>query len=554
MSQNVILPASALVCLLTFSAPQAGETSLSRADIPLMVEEAAAAGITHTYDGPWEYYVGGGGAGFDCNGDRFPDLAVAGGAGHARVYMNVGMPGASLKFEEVTDALPQNVRKSVTGFYPVDFNNDGHKDLVALRIGENLLLEGSADCRFTIANRKFGFSGGRNWTTAFSAIFEHGNAFPTMAFGNYVDRSAPGSPWGTCHDNYLFRPSGDMDRPYDTPQILSPGYCALSLLFTDWNRSGSDDLRITNDRQYYRGGQEQLWRIEAGRPARAYRSGDGWQKVLIWGMGIAETDIDGDGLPEYALTSMGDTKLQTLDSQDDPLRPVYRDIAFDKGATAHRPYAGEELKPSTGWHAEFADFNNDARSDLFIAKGNVEAMPDFAAFDPDNLLLMQGDGKFVEAGGEAGLARSTKGRGAVVTDFNMDGMLDLAIVNRGGPLSLFRNKGRKNTEAPTARNIRPMGNWLGIELRQEGVNRDAIGALISVKTGNHVQTRKIQIGGGHASGTLGFVQVGLGVAERATIRVKWPDGAWSHEYRVFANNFAVIDRQSTTAKYWYPVR
>ncbi len=29
-------------------------------------------------------------------------------------------------------------------------------------------------------------------------------------------------------------------------------------------------------------------------------------------MGIAEADLDGTGYPEYAVTSMGDTKLQEL--------------------------------------------------------------------------------------------------------------------------------------------------------------------------------------------------------------------------------------------------
>jgi hypothetical protein len=33
-------------------------------------------------------------------------------------------------------------------------------------------------------------------------------------------------------------------------------------------------------------------------------------------MGIAEGDIDGDGYPKYALTSMGDTKLQKLDTAE----------------------------------------------------------------------------------------------------------------------------------------------------------------------------------------------------------------------------------------------
>lgn len=518
------------------------------ADIPDFVEEAKAAGIDHTYDGPWEYYVGGGAAGFDCNGDRMPDLALAGGANSSALYINRSSAGGALKFEKVEGALPEIALDKVTGFYPIDFNNDGKKDLVALRVGQNLLLEGNGECSFKTANKKYAFDGGREWTTAFSAIFEKNNSLPTLAFGNYVDRSAPGSPWGTCHNNFLFRPDSKEAGIYGAPQVLSPGFCSLSMLFTDWNRSGQPDLRIANDRQYYRGGEEQLWRIEANRPARVYRSADGWQKVLIWGMGIAETDLDEDGLPEYALTSMGDTKLQELADDEEPLRPTYSDIAFEMGVTAHRPYVGDELKPSTGWHAEFSDFNNDGNTDLFIAKGNVEAMPDFASFDPDNLLLRQATGKFVEAGKEAGIAKPTKGRGAVIADFNADGMLDIAVVNRGSSVSLFRNQGIKRGEHHS-----PMGNWLAVELNQEGANHDAVGAVISVKTGNKVQTRRIAVGGGHASGHLGFLHIGLGVAERATLRIKWPDGEWSHEYRAFANHFVVIGRGQNQLQYWYPV-
>ena len=97
-----------------------------------------------------------------------------------------------------------------------------------------------------------------------------------------------------------------------------------------------------------------------------------------------------------------------------------------------------------------------------------------------------------------------------------------------------------------------MGNWLEIELAQDGPNRDAVGARISVKSGNETRVRAVQVGGGHASGRLGFVHVGLGVAERAQIRVQWPDGEWSAPYRVFANQFVRIDRGAEAARYWLP--
>ena len=518
-------------------------------DVPDLVQEAETAGIEHSYEGPWEFFVGGGAASMDCNGDRMPDLFLAGGKKAAKLYVNRSQPGGQLRFDEKPLVLSERDRGNVLGAYPLHVDGDAHVDLVVLRLGENLILTGDGNCNFEKANRELAFDGGRAWSTAFAAIWEDGREFPTLAFGNYVDRSAPGSPWGTCHDNRLLRPlAGTPGTPdYSQPIALSPGHCALSILFTDWNRSGEAALRITNDRQYYRGGSEQLWDLRGGGAPRQYTQSDGWRRVTIWGMGIAQADLDNDGRPEYALTSMGDTKLQSLDEEAEEDRPVYRDIAFEKQATAHRPYTGEDLKPSTGWHTQFADLNNDARTDLFIAKGNVEAMPDFAAYDPDNLLLGGADGRFHEHGTEAGIALDRSGRGAIVEDFNADGMLDLLVVNRKANVSLFRNRG-----ARTDWGHRPMGNWLAIELRNGESNRMAVGAKIDIKTGNLSQSRIVQIGGGHASGQSGFQHAGLGVAERATVRVQWPDGSWSHEYRVFANNFVIIERGSEQAAYWYP--
>jgi len=535
------------VWLLPLSHPVAAETSFT-ADVPILHEEAVSAGIDHSYTGGWEFFVGGGAASFDCNGDRRPDLLIAGGASPAQFFVNESATGGALSFKTLQTGLAPEDLTGVLGAYPLDINNDRHMDLVLLRLGRNLVLKGGPDCQFEKANRAFGIDGGRAWSTGMSAIWEKDSQFPTIAIGNYVDRSAPGTPFGTCEPNQLLRPRPGATPDYSEPLTLEPGYCALSVLFTDWNRSGRPDLRIANDRQYYRGGEEQLWKISEGRPPRLYTKSQGWQRLTIWGMGIAETDFDADGLPEYALTSMGDTKIQKLDDETGEDRPTYRDIAFEIGATAQRPYMGGDHKPSTGWHSQFADINNDTMTDLFIAKGNVQAMPDFAEFDPDNLLLGGFDDIFEEKGMEAGIALHTRGRGAIVEDFNMDGMLDLLVVNREHPASLFRNLG-----AATDWGHRPLGNWIKIELDNGKINPAAVGSLISVRTGTRTQTRRIQIGGGHASGQTGFVHVGLGVSERATIRVQWPDGEWSHPYRVFANQHVRIIRGEANARYWYPV-
>ena len=523
-------------------------------DIPVFEETASKAGIEHYYEGPWEYFVGGGVAVFDCNGDFKPDLFFAGGTNPASLYVNQSATGGELDFNKKDDYVSA-VQTAVTGAYPLDIDNDGLMDLAILRVGKNRLLRGNGDCTFDHAYEPFRLETDSSWTTAFSANFDPSTAQPSLVFGNYVDRIAPGSPWGTCDDHDFYQPSpkdsnkGNNARLYAEPLKLSPGYCSLSMLFTDWNRSGRPSLRVTNDRQYHRGGEEQLWHFDSGAQPRLYTQNEGWQKVVIWGMGIASADLNADGFPEFALTSMGDTKLQQLelDAFEENGWPKYRDIGYENGATAHRPYTGTDLKPSTGWHAEFDDINNDGLLDLFITKGNVEQMPDFASNDPDNLLLGKHGGGFHEAGLEAGLALPTRGRGGAVVDLNNDGALDLVVVNRGSNVSLFRNKG-----ALYKNRTRISGNWLQIKLHQHGINRNAIGAKISVKSGNSTRIRTLQVGGGHASGESGFVHVGLGVAERASIRVQWPDGQWSAAYRAFANNFLIIERNSTEPKYWYP--
>ena len=546
----------AVLAMIFALAPARAEVTPQKplGDIPLMQEEAANAGLGNTYDGPWEFFVGGGGAALDCDGSGFPSVFLAGGKHPAKLFVNTSTAGGTLKFEEkpLTFEGGHHELENIIGAYPLDIDGDGRMDLFVLRVGGSLLLKGGPDCAFANASKEWGFDGDAGWTTAFAAEWEPGQKFPTLAIGHYVDRHAPGAPWGTCEENSLYRPQPGDKPDYSVRTPLAPGFCALSMLFTDWNKSGTRSLRVSNDRQYYRGGEEQMWKVEPGKPPKLYGPADGWRHVSIFGMGIAEGDIDGDGFPEYALTSMGDTRLQKLDAEESGKGelPVYRDIAGEREATAHIPYAGGDQKPSTGWHSEFADFNNDSLLDLFIAKGNVEAMPDFAANDPSNLLLGQWNGKFAEAGGEAGIAQNRKSRGALVTDFNLDGMPDLLVVNRSAPASLFRNQGASLGGGAPA----PMGNWSEIRLVQPNPNRNAVGAKIAIKTGTRTQIRTVQVGGGDASGHAGFVHVGLGVAERAEIRVQWPDGEWSHPYRVFANQFVVVDRARTQAAYWYAGR
>jgi enediyne biosynthesis protein E4 len=495
--------------------------------VPRFVEETASAGIDSVYEGEWEFMVGGGAAVFDCDDDGFPDLFLSGGTAPARFYRNAGTPGGPLRFEAQESGLEL---EAVAGAYPLDVDGDGITDLILLRVGENILMRGLGGCRFENANSAWSFDGGDAWSAAFAATWEQGSAWPTLAVGNYIDRREQMFPWGSCTDNWLHRPhpSGSGFAP---PLPLKPSFCALSMLFTDWNRSGAPSLRVSNDREYYKGGQEQLWRIEPGAPPTLFTQEDGWQPLRIWGMGIAGYDLDFDGYPEYFLTSMADNKLQSL-VRTDGSAPRYTDIAFARGVTAHRPYTGDEVLPSTAWHAQFEDVNNDGLTDLFVAKGNVWEMPDFAMKDPNNLLLQRPDGTFEERGEEAGVASFLTARGAALADFNLDGLVDLVVVNRGAGAQLWRNVSEG------------AGNWLQVRPRQPAPNVDAVGAWIEIRRGGTVMRREVTVGGGHAGGQAGWWHFGLGDDDRVELRIIWPGGSHGEWQQVEANRFYLAERGS----------
>ena len=505
--------------------------------IPTFADESASAGITSIYAGDWEYMVGGGVATFDCGGDGRADLLLAGGKSAATFYRNDSDIGGPLKFVAQASGLELD---AVLGGYPLDIDSDGNMDLVLLRFGENAVMRGLGDCKFERANEAWGFDGGDAWSTALAATWERGAAWPTIAIGNYLNRLEEDFPWGSCTDNWLHRPDAAGTK-FAAPLPLTPSYCALSILFTDWNRSGTPSLRVSNDREYYKGGQEQMWHVKPGSVPALYTADEGWKPLKIWGMGIASYDLDFNGLSEYFLTSMADNKLQRVlpAAKGAAVAPTFADVALKAGITAHRPYTGPDKKPSTGWHAQFDDVNNDGLVDLFVAKGNVDAMPDFAMEDPNNLLLQRGDGTFQEAGDLAGVASMKTARGAALADFNLDGLLDLVVVNRREPAQLWRN---------TSVNA---GHWIEVQLTQPGANPDAIGAWIEVKRGAVVMRREITVGGGHASGQTGWWHFGLGADEETQLRVLWPDAVASDWYAVATNAFYILDRDQAP-KVWTP--
>ncbi len=525
---------------LTVVRPLGGRQALGA---PRFVDDTEVAGLAHTYGGDDTFDVGGGVAVFDCDADGRPDLFLAGGGNPSALYRNTSPTGGALRFTEVPSPVADLA--NVTGAYPLDIDSDGLPDLAVLRNGGSQLWRGLGDCRFEAANERWGVSPNPGASMAFSATWEGTATMPTLAFGNYVGPPAPDGRY-VCPDNEAIRPDATGTR-YGPSILLGPGFCPLSMLFSDWDGSGRRDLRVSNDRQYYDNevGGEQLWRFEPGSAPRAYTAADGWGRLRLWGMGIASYDVTGDGYPEVYLTSQGANTLQTL--VDGPARPAFHDLALKRGITATRPAFGGDPLPSTAWHPEFQDVNNDGFIDLFVTKGNVNAIPDYAVKDPNDLFLGGPDGTFTKGAEAAGIVTFDRGRGAALADFNADGLLDLVVSNLGAPARLWRNVGSGSAEAPA-----PEGHWLAVRIGQPALNRDAIGAIVEVQSGEAVERREIVVGGGHGGGQLGWTHFGLGSGDAAAIRVTWPDGQIGPWMDTTIDTFAQIERGAAAPTTWSP--
>lgn len=113
-------------------------------------------------------------------------------------------------------------------------------------------------------------------------------------------------------------------------------------------------------------------------------------------------------------------------------------------------------------------------------------------------------------------------RGLAIADFDNDGDLDLAINNNPGD-SGDVERAVANLLRNDIGHTRP---WLAIELEGRESNRAAVGAVVTVETGDLRQTQQVTLGSSYASQNSRRLHFGLGghsQVDRLTIR--WPAGA-----------------------------
>ena len=176
------------------------------------------------------------------------------------------------------------------------------------------------------------------------------------------------------------------------------------------------------------------------------------------------------------------------------------------------------------------DFDNDGDTDVYVVcRGGAENLP-------NRLYENDGDGNFSlvsELHGAEGVLgfhledRAGLGDSVVVADYDVDGCLDLFVVN-GLPLEPGRHDSGPDQ---MFRNLCDYGNqWVEIDLEGLGAdaggsNRDGIGARVYVTAGGITQMREQN--GGYHRWSQHFKRLHFGLGDSSTItevRVEWPSG------------------------------
>ena len=223
----------------------------------------------------------------------------------------------------------------------------------------------------------------------------------------------------------------------DAVAMIGSGLCWL-----DYDRDGWLDLFVVNS---YAERDVARWRQRGGLPRSAlFRNVKGrfvdvsrrtGADLPLRGMGCVAADLDQDGDSDLYVTAATGSAL-----------------LWNQGNGRFREGAAAAGVAASGWRSSAAvgDVSGDGRPDLFVGgyadlnapiAGSSAGFPSNHAGVRDLLYLNLGRGRFREVGRAAGLesARFDHTLGAVFSDLDQDGRLDLYVANDEDPNRLYEN-------------------------------------------------------------------------------------------------------------------
>jgi len=462
---------------------------------------------------------------FDFDNDGWPDIFVANGASIPSLRKTDSTFSNRLfhnnhngSFTDVTAKSGVGGTDYAMGVAAADYDNDGLVDLFVTGVRTNTLYRNRGDGTFEDVTSRAGLVSNGRWAVA-AGWFDYDNdGLLDLFVVRYVIWDPNAEPY--CGET-------------------KPGY------------------RTYCHPKYYEPLPNALYHNEGGGRFRDVSTASGIGRYPGKGMGVAFGDYDGDGrldvfvandtTPSFlfhnngdgtftenalaagvaynpdggASSSMGaDFRDYDNDGREDIFVTVLTNERYllfrntgrgqfaDMGGSSR--IASQSL-PWTGWSTGFFDFNNDGLKDIFSANGNVndnaETISSRKSRQPNVVFVNRDNGAF----DAQTLPGEALHRGAAFGDFDRDGRIDVVVTRLNeSPLVLRNTTG-------TA------GHWIGLRLVGKKSNRDGIGAKIHITTPSGEQWNRVTTSVGYAGSSDRIVHFGLGKDARiSAIEIDWP--------------------------------
>jgi hypothetical protein len=501
----------------------------SPSSLPRFTEKTASAGIRFSRsfgDHELSNIVEGTGSGvcvFDYDGDGRLDLYFPNGRWEKTVSDNrgrdlIGKLSNALyrnegdwKFTDVTAEAGVPGKGFGFGCSAADYDGDGDLDLYVLGYGPNELYRNDGDGTFTDVSEGSGLDDPR-WSLNAPWLDYDGDGDLDVFVTNYLEYdegkfrsyyAAAGYPGPLSYKGVpciLYRNDGDGTFTDVTKEagMWNPGGRAMSSVATDLNNDGLLDVYVANDSMenyYYENKGDGTF--EESSLFLGLALGQHGQGVSS--MGPAVADVNADGNLDILIPDMDYGSLLAKDGD------YYVDLIDRSGlAVIFGQY--------TGWGAVLFDYDNDTHPDIFLANGNAHH-----EYTEDPVLARNdGAGRFIDVARGSGDFFDEKwvGRGAAWGDFDDDGNVDLVALDTSGPPHLLRNGGGTGN------------HWIKVDARLAGGKRVAIGARVTVVSGERTQFHDVIPVNGYLAQGDPRVHFGLGSSARADkIEIRWPDGS-----------------------------
>ena len=280
-------------------------------------------------------------------------------------------------------------------------------------------------------------------------------------------------------------------------------------VFSDFDGDGWEDLVVAHDT-----GQVRTWKNLGEGKFEFLKNPN--SDVYGYPMGVAVSDYDNDGRPDYFFSNTGTTAPAFMakgDLRDDQVyHPEW--IMFHNDGEFKFTDTADKTKVADyefSWGCVFEDFNLDGRPDLVVSENFVGLPPHKLAFLrlPCRFLIQNTSGEFAAVGSEAGVINKRYGISPITADFNLDGAPDLVHVNLDGKSKAFISK-------------KADGNFVKVKLPNTA---KSVGAMVAAKLSDgRTLFRPFVKGEGLCADSTPIITFGGGEAEVVEVEVKFLTG------------------------------